>query len=171
MSFMLPFSVNRLQDEFTPAWQQEFAAALDVFLQNLKGASKVDESDPKYRYWSQYGTWTRVNSDRGENITLRHSFYVAQMLSEMPATTPKDASRQFSEEMRELVYFQQGKTCGVCGSEVIWTDAEVHHVEEHQHGGQTSLKNAALVHKDCHPRSKDAVAEFAEKWNRNKRNE
>ena len=58
--------VYRLRDDFTPAWQQEFAHALDTFLLNLKGASKVGESDPKYRYWSQYGTWTRVNSDRGE---------------------------------------------------------------------------------------------------------
>ncbi len=47
--------VNRLQDDFTPAWHDEFASALDVFLLNLRGASKVDESNPKYIYWSQYG--------------------------------------------------------------------------------------------------------------------
>ena len=156
--------VDRLRDDFTPAWQQEFAHALDTFLLNLKGASKVGESDPKYRYWSQYGTWTRVNSDRGENLSLRHSFYVARMLAEMPATAPKDESRQFSEEMRELVYLQQGKTCAVCGSGVNWADAEIHHVKEHQHGGKTALENAALVHKECHPKSDRKVAEFAEKW-------
>lgn len=156
--------VNRLQDGFTPAWQQEFADALDIFLLNLKGASKVEESDPKYRFWSQYGNWTRVNSDRGENISFRHTFYVAQMLGEMPATTPKDPSRQYSEEMRELVYLQQDKTCGVCGSAVNWIDADIHHVKEHQHGGRTSLENAALVHKECHPKSKQAVAEFTQKW-------
>ena len=156
--------VDRLRDEFTPAWQHEFAHALDTFLLNLKGASKVEDTDPKYRFWSQYGTWTRVNSDRGEKISLRHSFYVTQMLAGMPATAPKDPSRQFTVEMRELVYLQRGKTCAVCGSAVNWEDTEIHHVKEHQHGGKTVLANAALVHKQCHPKSAKAVADFAEKW-------
>ena len=155
--------VNRLQDDFTPAWQGEFASALDVFLLNLRGASKVDESNPKYVYWSQYGNWTRVNSDRGENISLRHSFYVAQMLAKMPNTIPKDPTRQFSGEMRELVYLQQRKTCAVCESLVAWKDSEVHHVMEHQHGGKTVLDNAALVHKQCHPKGSAAV-KFAREW-------
>ena len=160
--------VDRLRDEFTPAWQQQFPLALDTFLLNLRGASRVEEFDPQYRFWSQYGTWTRVNSDRGERISLRHSFYVAQMLTEMPATAPKDPSRQFSAGMRELIYFQQGKTCAVCGSDVNWANAEIHHVKEHQHGGKTALGNAALVHKECHPRSVQTVSEFAEKWAKRK---
>ena len=156
--------VDRLRDGFTPAWQDEFAPALDGFLQNLREASRTDESDPTYRFWSQYGTWTRVNSDRGEKISLRHSFYLAQMLDAMPGTAPKDPTRQFSEEMRELVYFRQGKTCAVCEGGVAWSDAEIHHVEEHQFGGKTILENAALVHKQCHPKSANAVAEFAQNW-------
>ena len=155
--------VNRLRDDFTPAWQEEFASALDAFVLNLKGASKVEESEPKYIYWSQYGNWTRVNSDRGDNISLRHSFYVAKMLARMPATAPKDPSRQFSEEMRELVYLQQRGTCAVCESGVAWNDSEIHHVKEHQHGGSTVLGNAALVHKQCHPKGTKA-AKFAEEW-------
>ena len=156
--------VDQLRDHFTPAWQEEFATALDHFLLNLKGAFKVEESDPKYRYWSRYGKWTRVNSDRGENISLRHSFYVAEILAKMPATSLKDRSRLFSEEIRELVYLQQRKTCAVCGSGVIWNDAEIHHVKEHQKGGKTVLKNAALVHKECHPKSTSDVANFARQW-------
>ena len=156
--------VDRLRDDFSPAWKEEFASSLETFLLNLKGASRVDESDPKYRYWSQYGTWTRANSDRGENISLRHSFYLSEMLAAMPATTPKDPLRQFSGETRELVYLQQRMECAVCGSRVRWEDAEIHHVKEHQQGGRTSLRNAALVHKECHPKSAKAVAEFAETW-------
>lgn len=156
--------VDRLRDDFSPAWQEQFASALDTFLLNLKGASEVDESDPKYRYWSQYGTWTRANSDRGEKISLRHSFYVSEMLAQMPATIPKDPLRQFSEQMRELIYLKQRKKCAVCGSDVSWSDVQIHHVEEHQHGGKTNLSNAALVHEECHPRSATAVAEFAKKW-------
>ena len=158
--------MDRLRDDFSPAWQEEFASALDDFLLNLRGASQLDDSDPRYPYWSQYGTWTRVNSDRGERIYQRHSFYVEQMLAEMPATAPKDPSRQFSKEVRKLIYLQQRKICGVCGSSVNWADAEIHHVKEHQHGGKTALVNAALVHKECHPKSVEAVAGFAEKWQR-----
>ena len=155
--------VSRLRSEFSPAWQEEFPRALDDFLLNLKGVSKIEESDPRYRFWSQYGTWTRVNSDRGENIALRHSFYVAEMLENMPATALKDSSRHFSEDLRELVYLKQRKICAVCGSIVNWVEAEIHHVEEHHHGGKTALENAALVHNICHPKSKKSVAEFAQK--------
>lgn len=156
--------VDRLLDDFSPAWQEEFAAALDNFLLNLKGASEVDDSDPKYPFWSQYGTWTRVNSDRGERIHQRHSFYVERMLANMPATAPKDPTRQFSQEMRELIYLQQRKICSVCDSSVNWEDAEIHHVKEHQHGGQTVLANAALVHRQCHPKSTEAIDRLTRKW-------
>ncbi len=156
--------VDRLRDDFSPAWQDEFVTALSAFLLNLKGANKLEESDPKYRFWSQYGTWTRVSSDRGEKIFLRHSFYVSEMLAAMPITVRKDSRRQFTEESRELVYLQQRMLCAVCRGSVRWEDAEIHHVEEHQQGGRTSLSNAALVHKECHPRSSASVAEFATKW-------
>ena len=82
----------------------------------------------------------------------------------MPATATKDPLRQFSDEMRELIYLQQRKNCAVCGSGVNWADAQIHHVREHHHGGKTTLDNAALVHKACHPKSAQAVAEFAGKW-------
>ncbi len=39
---------DRLQDYFTPAWQDQFGPALDCFLMNLKGADKADEADPKH---------------------------------------------------------------------------------------------------------------------------
>ena len=156
--------VNRLRGDFSPAWEEEFSPALDGFLLNLKGASKAEEDDQKYSYWSQYGTWTRVNSDRGESISRRHSFYLARMLEGMPATLPKDPSRQFSEEMRELIYFQQSKVCAVCGSAVRWGDAEIHHVKEHKNGGRTEIENAALVHRICHPKSDNDVKAFARNW-------
>ena len=156
--------VNRLRDGFSPAWQDEFPSALDNFLHNLREAPKDDDQHPKYRYWSQYGNWTRTNSDRGDRITQRHEFYISEMLAEMPATTPRDPTRHFTPEMRELIYLQQRKKCASCGGNVIWSDAEIHHVQEHRHGGRTTLENAALVHKECHPRSSSDVAEFAKQW-------
>ena len=156
--------VNRLRDNFTPPWEDEFALALDKFLSNLKGADKVEQDDQKYSYWSQYGIWIRSNSDRGESISRRHSFYVARMLEKMPSTEVRDSKRQFSQGMRELIYYQQNKVCAVCGGIVRWDDAEIHHVKEHKNGGKTAVENAALVHSSCHPKSKEEVARFAEEW-------
>ena len=156
--------VDRLRDDFSPAWRKEFAPALDDFLLTLKGADKVADTDPKYRYWSQYGSWTRASSDRGYTICRRHSFYVSEMLARMPTVVPKDEKRAFSADQRELIYLSQRKTCAVCERGVNWSDAEIHHVQEHHKGGKTALANAALVHKLCHPKSEADVRELAEKW-------
>ena len=156
--------VDRLRDEFTPAWETEFPNALDVFLENLRGADKAEDSDPKYQYWSRYGQWTRANSDRGENISKRHAFYANEMLTNMPSTSRKDPQREFPPEMRELIYFMQGKKCAVCEGAVAWSEIEIHHVRPHHEGGKTELENAALVHKDCHPKTIDAVEKFAQSW-------
>ncbi len=83
------------------------------------------------------------------------------MLANMLSTCPKDTQREFPDEIRELVYFQQRKVCSVCGGGLNWSDAEIHHIVEHSMGGQTSLKNAALVHKVCHPKSEEKVMQFA----------
>ena len=158
--------VNMLLDDFTPSWQADFTSALDSFLEDFKEASEyyTDETRPKYPYWSQYGVFTRTGSDKGPRIFQRHAFYVEKMLNNMPSITLKDPKREYSQAERELIYFRQKKMCAVCDTEVIWADVEIHHVVEHQQGGKTELKNAALVHASCHPKSADAVSAFANKW-------
>jgi hypothetical protein len=64
-----------------------------------------------------------------------------------------------------LIYYRQRKQCAVCSAEVVWEEAEIHHVTEHNAGGKTALENGALVHHDCHPKGR-AAAEFAAKWGR-----
>ena len=158
--------VNSLIDRFTSSWEAEFAPALDEFLRNLKEASKagVEESDPIYLFKSRYGDLTRGATAGGGRILQRHTFYVEQMLKHMPATTLKDSRRAFSQTERELIYFRQRKTCAVCGKEITWRDANIHHIQEYSRGGKTELKNAALVHASCHPKSKEDVEAFAKKW-------
>ena len=157
--------VNRLLDDFTPSWQEEFAPAFDQFILDLKEASVsgIEESDPKYKFLSQYGVLTRSSGATGRNILQRHSFYVQQMLQNMPSASIKDSKRSFSQAERELIYLKQQKICAVCESLVLWKDAEIHHIEEHKSGGRTELKNAALVHNECHPKSEKEVATFAKK--------
>jgi len=47
---------------------------------------------------------------------------------------------------------------------VIWDEAEVHHVDQHRHGGRTLIENGALVHRHCHPKGDVAEAAFAKRW-------
>lgn len=65
---------------------------------------------------------------------------------------------------RELIYYPDGKRYAVCGADVIWAEAEIHHVEQHRHGGKTILPNGALSHRHCHPKGATAEAAFAKKW-------
>ena len=69
---------------------------------------------------------------------------------------------------REAIYFRDDKKCLVCGITVVWSDVEIHHVKPHSQGGKTVLENGALVHKNCHPKSKEAVAKYAESFKEKK---
>ncbi len=74
----------------------------------------------------------------------------------------KDGRRVLGPLEREIVYRRDGKQCRVCSKEVVWNEAEFHHVDPHAEGGPTTLSNAALVHRACHPRSGEEVMQFAE---------
>ncbi len=83
----------------------------------------------------------------------------------------KDETRIFGQLERELIYHRDQKNCQVpgCEAEVLWAEAEFHHVQEHSKGGPTSLENGALVQKGCHPKSAKEVAKFAEHWEKRTR--
>lgn len=51
---------------------------------------------------------------------------------------------------------------GVCETDIRWEDLEIHHVIEHQYGGQTTITNGVPVHKKCHPKGQAAI-NFAKK--------
>jgi hypothetical protein len=55
----------------------------------------------------------------------------------------KDTNRIYGQVEREILYFQYKKQCVVCNSDLNWEDLEIHHLNEHQHGGQTTLDNGA----------------------------
>ena len=76
----------------------------------------------------------------------------------------KDPNRLYGELDRTILFFRQGGKCLVCDGELDWRDCEVHHVEEHSRGGETSLENGAAVHKKCHPKGQLKTQHFAEKF-------
>jgi Protein of unknown function DUF262/HNH endonuclease len=156
--------VDSLVEDYTRSWEGSLAEAFDNFrYQFALGKKTQDDSNPS-EYWLRYGVLTRVTSDRGDVIQRRHEFFSAKM-REVLKPILKDPQRIHGSLERELIYYRDKKRCAVCGLEVAWPDMEIHHVEEHSKGGQTTLENGALVHKkDCHPKSAKATAEFAKKW-------
>ena len=151
---------DSIWDDYTRSWETTLSAAQDKFSEELAHAAKTKSDPNPEEAWLRYGVWTRTNSDRGENIGRRHHFYSQRMGTYIGDLTPKDSQRAFGSLDREIVYWRDGKKCGVCGSQVLWAEAEVHHIKEHSQGGQTELENGILVHKHCHPRG-EAAQKFA----------
>lgn len=156
--------VDALWDDYAPTWEDKLLKALDKFLEQLAKAKATKDSDRPSEYWVHYGQWTRVNSDRGDRISRRHQFYVRKMLELMQPLKQKDSKRLFGEVEREILFYQEKKCCAVCDGAVAWTEAEIHHVDPHHQGGPTLLENGALVHSTCHPKSAEAMREFAKKF-------
>lgn len=154
---------DTLLDEYTRSWESNFSTAFDQFRAALTKA-KLTRYDPNPdEFWLRYGVGTRVNSDRREVIQRRHEFFAEKMLATLMPQL-KDPQRLFGPLERELIYYRDGKRCAVCQSEVVWSEAEIHHVERHAAGGRTALQNGALVHSHCHPKGPAAEQAFAQKW-------
>jgi hypothetical protein len=154
--------VDTLFDDYTRSWETNFAPAFDHFRQRF-AEGKRTQSDPKpSEYWLRYGIHTRVSSDRGEVIRRRHEFFSEKMY-EILKPQLKDPQRLFGTLERELIYYRDKKLCAVCEGEVVWSEAEIHHIEEHAKGGHTILDNGVLVHRHCHPKGA-AATEFAKRW-------
>lgn len=154
--------LDSIWDDYTRSWESTLPAAYDNFAATLVNATKTKNNSNPDEAWLQYGVRARTNSDRGDTIRLRHDYYTQRMAGLMGNLTPKDPKRAFGQLEREIIYFRDGKTCQVCHSGVVWAEAEIHHVHEHQAGGKTELSNGVLVHSHCHPKGESAKA-FADK--------
>lgn len=62
----------------------------------------------------------------------------------------KDNERTFSVEQRRIIWNSAAeRRCSKCGKPVTWSDFTVDHIRPFSKGGQTKLKNAAIMHKNC----------------------
>ena len=163
--------VDTLWDDYTRSWEGKLAEALDHFTAKLAEAKNQKDTATPGEFWTRYGQWTRVNSDRGDRIAHRHAFYIEAMKEKLIPLQLKDPQRIYGQVDRELLYFKKHKKCDVCGAAVQWAELEIHHVIEHSKGGETSIENAALVHKACHPKTDVATKALADKLNPEQSNE
>lgn len=154
---------DTLWDDYTRNWEERLPGALDKFLASVAEGNLTKKDSTPSEYWSQYAQWTRVNSDRGETIGLRHRFYQEKMLASLQPLQPKDPVRLYGKLERSILFYRQKKQCAVCEGPMDWREVEIHHVTEHGKGGPTSLKNGAAVHKKCHPKSAIETQRLANK--------
>lgn len=154
--------VDSLFDDYTRLWEAKFAEAFDKFREDLAKAKQQRLDATPNDYWLRYGEHTRVSSDREVSVQRRHEFFSMKM-REMLQPQLKDSKRLFGSLERELIYYRDKKRCGVCGNDVLWHVAEIHHIAQHYQGGQTTIDNGVLVHSHCHPKGA-AADEFERKW-------
>ena len=150
--------IDSLLDDYTKNWQYRFTLAFDDFRAN----SARDKKDREGEYWFKYVALTQTQSANARTIQLRHKFFVEKMF-EILKPVSKDATRGYGQLEREIIYFRDNKKCAVCESEISWDDLEIHHITEHQNGGQTTIQNGLSVHSECHPKGQAAI-DFENKW-------
>lgn len=151
--------MDSLLDDYTRSWEGGFADAFDKFREQLARDKMTKSNASPGEFWTRYGQWTRVNSDRADTIQRRHEFFARKMLDALRPVL-KDPRRLFGPLEREIIYSRDKKRCQVCKGDVLWGEAEYHHVDEHSQGGRTNLSNGVLVHAECHPKG-EAAHRFA----------
>lgn len=156
-AFHVVLLIDSLMDDFVPNWMDRFPKALEAFLKRVSVA--VQEKNPMDEFWAKYGSLTRTSSASKSVIRDRHLFFMKKMIEKLQPLTRKDPNRAFSSAERELLYYSSDYSCSVCQGTVSWQDAEAHHKIPHSKGGITNLENAALVHRQCHPRGKNLQIE------------
>ena len=156
--------MDQIWDDYTRSWESTLQEAQRSFSAVVARAAKSSRDGNPDEAWLKYGVWTRSNSDRGENIRLRHNYYSERMLALLGNLTPLDPQRAFNTFEREIIYARESGKCQRpgCHAAVSWSEAEIHHVKPHGEGGRTEVDNGALVHRVCHPLSAEDVKEFAD---------
>jgi hypothetical protein len=141
--------LDGLFDDYTEGWVANFQTALDAFRKGYVSAKQQKSGE----YFMQYAMLTRVSASTSATIRTRHNFFTKKMYEHLKPIL-KDKTRLFGKLEREILYYKYDKKCQECKQEIAWDDLEIHHVEQHQHGGKTILDNGIPVHKKCHPKGR-----------------
>lgn len=163
--------VNRLSKEYAHGWEHHLAGKWQEFESRRQQAAedvKNNRENELNRYYYRYGHLTQTQADIASRIRQRHAFFVEEMLS-LLSPRKLDTKRLFSDLERQTVFFRDMEICQWCrmkGSDrrVSWDECDIHHIEPYAQGGLTEIHNAALVHRECHPKSSSDVEEFRNWW-------
>lgn len=155
--------VESLFDDYTRSWQDKFINAFD----NFRANSLIHKKEKTGEYWYSYISLTQTQSTTSNSIQKRHKFFTSKMI-EILKPVQKDETRIYGQLEREIIYYRDLKKCAVCNEEIKWEELEIHHLQEHQSGGLTSMENGVAVHKACHPKGQNAL-DFFHLWTEKKK--
>ena len=148
---------DTLGNDYTPRWEDGITQAYENFAtlltkaHKIKSLDEIDEQDKELIDVFEYYQKTKASSDKRETIERRHEIYVRHMFRWLGDNLViKDSVRGFPDIMREIIYYRAKKKCFSCKGDVAWSEAEIHHKLEHSKGGETTLDNGVLMHRDCH---------------------
>ena len=150
--------VDSLYEDYTRSWQEKFISAFDLF----RSKSLIDKKSKTGDFWFSYISLTQTQSTAANTIQKRHKFFTTEMINILEPVQ-KDGTRIYGQLEREIIYYRDLKKCAVCNEEIKWEELEIHHLDEHQNGGQTTIENGVSVHKICHPKGQNAI-EFYSLW-------
>ena len=166
--------VNQLIEEYADGWENQLANKWHEFDSRRQEAAKDAKEDREgefNQYYRKYGLLTQTKSDTATTIRERHVFFVQEML-ELLNPKKLDEKRVLSNLERQTVFFRDKGNCQCSRMkghtrQVLWDEAEIHHVIPYSKGGKTDIGNSALVHPDCHPKTDQEVVEFRDWWQQN----
>ena len=71
--------IDSLIDDYVRGWEDHFVDAFLEFRKNVLNDKATRRSPEPGKFWQLYDSLTRVGSDRGNTISIRHQFFVSQM--------------------------------------------------------------------------------------------
>ncbi|MDD9818125.1 MAG: DUF262 domain-containing protein [Gammaproteobacteria bacterium] len=161
--------VDTLMNDGVSKWSTALGNAYSRFNNKISEARamKDPEDQSKNEYWLKYAQFTERAANDPATIERRNVFFFEKVLRFMEkenAPTFKDQRRSFIAAEREYIFFRDEKKCLICDSEVVWREAEIHHVTPYAEGGKTEIDNGALVHRICHPKTESSIKRAKEKF-------
>lgn len=145
--------IDSLLDNYTNDWKTRFANSFDRFRKELGlqrlAMNRNADSNNLGEYILNYYIYTTSQADNANSLRKRHTFFSNKMM-EFLQPKPLDNNRSYNQLEREIIYYRDNKKCFYCNEEINWFDLEIHHENQYQHGGQTTLENGKAVHKICH---------------------
>lgn len=92
----------------------------------------------------------------------RFRILLGLFLNESSNIQLKDQKRSFDVGQKlAIFYYKNTQICQYCNKEVVWDEADFHHIKFHSKGGLTTVDNGQLMHITCHRKfhEKEGVGE------------
>lgn len=145
---------DTLMNNYVPLWEETIAKAHAQFTQEADKASSArrrGETEGIAPEFVSYSEDVARNTTKAASIRRRHEVYVRAMSDFMGDSIKlRDKKRIYTADDKDVIFYRDKQKCYKCGGTVQRRDADIHHVIHHGKGGDTTLENGVLMHRECH---------------------